>query len=226
MIRVLVVDDQRIVAQAHREIVDGVPGFRTVAVAYDGRTALARVARGDIDVLLLDLTMPGMDGIEVCRALNARDPAPDVIAVTAVRDMAVVRQAVRHGAALYVVKPFTVATLRSRLLQYASFREAAADHDLVDQRRIDEALGTLRSPALATVPKTLSPESLDAVRAVLADAPEGLTATEVADRTGMARVTARRYLDHLVSVGTCRREPVYGHAGRPSLRYRTHPNIP
>lgn len=220
MIRVLVVDDQPVVAQVHREMVDAVEGFRTVGIAHDGRPALARAARGDVDLVLLDLTMPGMDGIEVCRLLHALPDAPDVIVVTAVREMATVRAAVKHGAVLYLVKPFTPAMLRERLQQYASFREAAEQGDAADQGEIDRALATLRSAAPAPVPKSLSPESLDAVRAALLASEEGLTAAEVADRTGMARVTARRYLDHLVGGEAVVREPVYGRAGRPQLRYR------
>jgi len=220
VISVLVVDDQPVVAQVHAQMVDRVDGFRTVGVAHDGQGALTRARGGDVDLVLLDLTMPGMDGIEVCRRLHALPRIPDIVVVTAVRDMETVRAAVTHGAMLYLVKPFTFSTLKARLLQYASFRQAAAVREAVDQRDIDDALATLRPPAQVPVPKTLSPESLDTVRAVLREAPEGLTAVEVAERTGMARVTARRYLEHLTSIEVCVREPVYGRAGRPLLRYR------
>ncbi|NLT56922.1 MAG: response regulator [Actinomycetales bacterium] len=221
MIGVLVVDDQPMVARVQAEMVDRVDGFRTVAVVHDGNAALVRVHQGDVDLVLLDLSMPGMGGLEVCRRLHALPDAPDVIVVTAVRDMAAVHTAVRHGAVLYLVKPFTFTTLRERLMQYATFRRTATERRSVDQREIDEALAALRTPVSTTsVPKTLSPESLDAVRAALADEPAGLTAAETAERTGMARVTARRYLDHLTVSGVCLREPVYGRTGRPLLRYR------
>jgi len=221
VIGVLVVDDQPMVARVQAEMVDRVDGFRTVAVVHDGNAALVRVHQGDVDLVLLDLSMPGMGGLEVCRRLHALPDAPDVIVVTAVRDMAAVHTAVRHGAVLYLVKPFTFTTLRERLMQYATFRRTATERRSVDQREIDEALAALRTPVSTTsVPKTLSPESLDAVRAALADEPAGLTAAETAERTGMARVTARRYLDHLTVSGVCLREPVYGRTGRPLLRYR------
>ena len=223
MIRVLVVDDQPMVAAVHREMVDKVDGFEVVAVAYSGQPAVFRAERGGIDLVLLDLTMPGMDGMEVCRRLHTLPDPPDVIAVTAIRDMATVRSAVKLGVVLYVVKPFTHAILRERLLQYASFRRAWQATSVVDQRDIDDALGALRVPAPAPVPKSMSPESLDAVLAALTDAPEGLTAVEVSERTGMARVTARRYLEHLLATDACDREPVYGRAGRPLLRYRLRP---
>jgi response regulator of citrate/malate metabolism len=220
VIGVLVVDDQPMAARAHAEMVDRVDGFRTVGIVHDGVSALTRIRRGDVDLVLLDLTMPGMDGLEVYRRLHALPQAPDVVVVTAVRDMATVRAAVRHGAMLYLVKPFTFPTLRERLLRYSSFRQTATTREAVDQRDIDEAIATLRTPAPVPVPKMLSPESLDAVRATLLEGCGPLTAVEVAERTGMARVTARRYLDHLAFTGVCSREPVYGRAGRPLLRYR------
>lgn len=220
VIGVLVVDDQPAVARAHAEMVDRVDGFRTVGVVHDGVSALARVRRGDVDLVLLDLTMPGMDGLQVFRQLHRLPQVPDVVVVTAVRDLGAVRTAVRHGAMLYLVKPFTFATLRERLLRYASFRQTPTMREAVDQRDIDDAIATLRTPAPVPVPKTLSPESLDAVRAALLENGGPLTATEVAERTGMARVTARRYLDHLTLTGVCSREPVYGRTGRPLLRYR------
>lgn len=220
MINVLVVDDQPLVARVQGEMIDRIEGFRTVATVHDGNAALARVRQADIDLVLLDLTMPGMHGIEVCRRLHALQDPPGVVVVTAVRDMAAVHTAVRHGAMLYLVKPFTFATLRERLMQYASFHRAAGDRRAVDQREIDEVIATLRTPTPTAVPKTLSPESLEAVRTALVDEPDGLTAAETAERTGMARVTARRYLDHLTVSGICRREPVYGRTGRPLLRYR------
>jgi response regulator of citrate/malate metabolism len=220
MIGVLVVDDQHVVARVHAEMVSKVSGFEVAGVVHDGDSALARVRRGGVDLVLLDLTMPGKDGIEVCRQLQAVPNAPDVIVITAVRDMTAVRSAVRHGAVQYLVKPFVFATLRERLLQYATFREASSTRGAVDQRDIDRALAVLHAPTRPLTPKTLSPESLDAVQATLRDCPEGLTAAEVARLTGMARVTARRYLDHLVVSGVGLREPVYGGTGRPLLRYR------
>ena len=73
MIKVLVVDDQPVVARVHAEMVSKVDGFEVVGVVHDGGTALGRVCRGGVDLVLLDLTMPGMDGWTF-RARQRSDP--------------------------------------------------------------------------------------------------------------------------------------------------------
>ena len=222
--RVLVVDDQPLVAGAHRVFIDRIAGFTAIDVAHGGREALARVARGDVDLVLLDLSMPGMHGLEVCRALQTRPSAPDVMIVSAARDLQTVRAAMRHGAVNYLIKPFTFATLRTKLEHYASYRTAAAGRrDVTDQGEIDAALAALWDPADPGLPKGMSRETLDAVRAALVATPEGLTAAQAAELVGASRVTVRRYLENLVDTGGCAREPVYGSAGRPRLRYRLRP---
>lgn len=221
MIQVLVVDDQPVVAEGHRVLIDRVPGFEAVAVVHDGLAALTRVRHGDIDLVLLDLSMPGMHGLDVCSAFQEIPDAPDVMIVTAARDLVSVRAAVRHGAVHYLIKPFSFATLRSKLEHYATYRAAAAGgRDVIDQGEIDAALGALRDPSGAALPKGMSPETLAAVRAVLLTTPEGLTAAGAAQLVGTSRVTVRLYLEHLVVVGGCEREPVYGRTGRPKLLYR------
>jgi response regulator of citrate/malate metabolism len=225
VINVLVVDDQPVVAEGHRVLIDRVPGFTAVEVAHDGLTALVRVRRGDIDLVLLDLSMPGMHGLDVCRALQALPEAPDVMIVTAARDLESVRAAMRHGAVHYLIKPFSFATLRSKLENYSTYRAAASGRrDVVDQGEIDAALAALRDPSSTELPKGMSRETLTTVREVLLTKPEGLTATQAAKLVGTSRVTVRRYLEHLVVMGGCEREPLYGRTGRPELLYRLRPS--
>ncbi|ROR71975.1 response regulator [Bogoriella caseilytica] len=225
MIRVLVVDDQQIVADGHRALVDRVPGFVTVAVAHSGQAALDRVAQGGVDLILLDFAMPGLHGLEVCRRLQELDLAVDVMAITADRSLESLRQSVRLGIVSYLIKPFSFASLREKLEHYAAFRAATSgDRSVTDQQEIDAAFARLREHSPADMPKGISRETLDDVRAAVAGAPEGITAVQAAAAAGISRVTARRYLEYLIATGGCLREPVRGaHAGRPEIRYRVRP---
>ncbi|GAA4775684.1 MULTISPECIES: response regulator [Streptomyces] len=218
-IGVLVVEDEAVAADAHAQYVGRVPGFRVAGVARSRAEAVRVLERTPVDLLLLDLYLPDGHGLHLVRSLRAAGHGADVIAVTSARDLAVVREGVSLGVVQYVLKPFTFATLRDRLGRYAEFRAAAGEAS--GQEEVDRALSALRSPGTAaTVPKGLSAPTLEAVARALRDTPEGLTAAGAAGALGMSRITARRYLEHLVASGRAARAPQYGQVGRPELQYR------
>lgn len=221
MIRVLVVDDDALALELHTEYTRRIPGFEVVGQASGARAALTALADRDrpIDLVLLDMTMPDGSGLDVARRVRAVGAGVDIIAVTAVRDAATVRQAVSTGVVQYLIKPFTFAAFRDRLEAYRAYVEgldrAAGD---ATQSEVDALLGSLRTVAPA-LPKGLSDETLQAVAERVRTAPGAVSSTEVGEREGMSRVTARRYLEHLADVGRVRREPRYGGPGRPEITY-------
>ncbi|AOR32017.1 two-component system response regulator [Streptomyces fodineus] len=217
-IRVLVVEDDPVAADAHVLYVGRVPGFVAVGKAHTGAEARRVLDRTPVDLLLLDLHLPDVHGLQFARALRAGGHHADVIAVTSARDLAVVREGVSLGVVQYVLKPFTFATLRDRLVRYAEFHAAVGEASGQDE--VDRALAALRAPTPAALPKGLSGPTLERVTGALRDAPEGLTAAGLAEEVGISRITARRYLEHLVEAGRADRSPLYGQVGRPELVYR------
>jgi response regulator of citrate/malate metabolism len=221
MIRTLVVDDDARVAEAHREYVQRVPGFSVVATAHRGTEALEIVEQRDVDLVLLDFYLPDLSGLEVCRILRAHSRRPvDVIAVTAARDVETVRTAVAQGVVQYLIKPFTFASLREKLERYAAYRAQAGRCGEADQQVVDALLGTLRGSSAPPLPKGLSRSTYELVSAALRDADREMTAVEVAQRTSLSRVTARRYLEHIVAEGLAALSMRYGSTGRPEHLYR------
>ncbi|PJM95830.1 response regulator [Streptomyces sp. CB01373] len=217
-IRVLVVEDDPVAADAHVMYVGRVPGFVTVGTAHTGAEARRVLERTPVDLLLLDLHLPDVHGLKLARSLRAGGHHADVIAVTSARDLAVVREGVSLGVVQYVLKPFTFATLRDRLVRYAEFRAAVGE--VGGQDEVDRAIATLRAPSPAALPKGLSAPTLQRVTDALRAAEEGFTAAGVAGTVGISRITARRYLEHLVDAGRAVRSPLYGQVGRPELVYR------
>ncbi|MFI7612641.1 response regulator [Nonomuraea terrae] len=215
-ISVLVVEDEEITAEANRIYVERVPGFEVAGVVRSGGEALRFLRRRPVDLILLDLNLPDMHGLEVCRAVRAGGLMCDVIAVTSARDLAMVRSAVSLGVSQYLLKPFTYATLAEKLQRYARFKEEAGL--AVGQGDVDRVLGTLRGSS--ELPKGMARDTLDAVAARLREHPHGMAAQGVADMVGVSRVTARRYLEYLVELGMAVRVPRYGGVGRPELLYR------
>lgn len=217
MISVLVVEDEEITAEANRIYVERVPGFEVAGVARSGSEAMRFLRGRPVDLILLDLYLPDMHGLEVCRAVKAAGLTCDVIVVTSARDLAMVRSAVSMGVAQYLLKPFTFATLNEKLTRYAAFR--LSEGQVNGQADVDRALAGLRGSAGSRLPKGMTQDTLDAVTARLREAAAGLSAQAIGTAIGVSRVTARRYLEHLVETGTADRVPQYGGVGRPELLY-------
>lgn len=222
-IRVLVVEDEPLIADAHAAYTGRLEGFTVAAVAHTAQQAMATLRTETVDLILLDLHLPDLDGLELCRALRAAGIGTDVLVVTSARDLAVVRSAVSLGVTHYLLKPFTFAAFREKMLGYARYRSQLLGTDqAAAQHEIDRAFAALRGVAPDALPKGLDHGTLDLVLGVLraADGPAGLSAAEVAGRMGASRVTARRYLEHLAGTGQAVRSPRYGGPGRPEVEYR------
>jgi len=180
-----------------------------------------------VDLVMMDLYLPDLSGLEVLRRMRGSGCTAEVIAVTRAADLSVVRAAVSFGAIQYLLKPFTRAMVRRRLERYRLYRSWLAEDDRVlAQQEIDHLLGLLRDVGVGALPKGISSESLRAVVAAVeqAGAVTGMSAAEVANVSGTSRVTARRYLEYLAESGVLVREARYGGAGRPEVEYRVAPN--
>lgn len=226
MIRVLIVEDEKAIARAHYSYAERVEGLAPVAMAHTGRAAIDAVGKAaragePIDLVLMDIGLPDMSGLEVAAALARIRPRPDVIAITSARDLEVVRAAVAHGVVLYLLKPFTFAAFRDKLERYLEYRSALpGDSEAVSQQDIDRAFGALRATETRVgTPKGIAPQTLEEITRVLRAAPEGVTAGDAGRSIGVSRVTAWRYLERLADDGVVRRQTDYGRTGRPRVRY-------
>ncbi|GAB2642078.1 response regulator [Nocardia goodfellowii] len=226
MIRVLIVEDEPLIAEAHRAYVTRIEGFTPVGIAHTGRDAMRAAAEAaaegtPIDLVLMDIGLPDTSGLEVAAALSGLAPRPDVIAITSARDLTMVRTAVSHGVVLYLLKPFTFAAFREKLERYREFRTALpAGESAITQNDIDRALSALRTTdQRASAPKGVAPQTLEEISRVVRDATEGMTAADTATSIGVSRITAWRYLEKLADDGLVLRRSDYGRAGRPKTRY-------
>ena len=223
MIKVLIVDDDFMVAKVHAGFVAALAGFEVVGSAHTGAAALEEVQRLRPDLVLLDVYLPDMTGLDVLRRLRAEASNVDVIVISAARDVDSIRSALHGGVLHYLVKPFDRRTFEARLRDYAALRGELAELDEAGQADVDRVFGGSRGTAVrapVSTPKGIAPETLALVRETLAAAGEGgLSATECSERTGLARVSARRYLEQLVTTGEADVRQRYGTAGRPERRF-------
>ncbi len=221
MIRTLVVDDDYRVAELHCAYVERVHGFEVAGRAHTGASALESVDRLRPELVLLDIYLPDMSGLEVLRRLREEDHPPvDVVAVTAAREVNSLRSAMRGGVVHYLIKPFLVPTFEEKLLSYAAAHERMTRIGKAEQGDVDRIFSALRSASNEPLPKGLSDATLDLIVQVLAKSHSGLAAAAVAEVAGVSRVTARRYLDHLCQLGRAEVTMRYGGPGRPEHRYQ------
>lgn len=223
MIRVLVVDDDFMVARIHARFVEQTDGFEVAGTARTGDEALELSASLSPDLLLLDLHLPDISGLEVLDRLRSAGNDVPVVMVTAERGAPSVRAALHRGALQYLVKPFEYDDLADRLQHVArtvaSLQPAPGADAGVDQATIDQAFGAGGSPGTTRpLPKGLSPETAELVLAAARGMDE-ISATEAGEQVGLSRVTARRYLEHFVEAGLAEVRLQYGATGRPQRRY-------
>lgn len=220
MIRTLIVEDDYRIATIHRTFTEQIAGFEVVAEARSGAEALTLAERLRPDLVLLDIYLPDGSGIDVLRALHGPGHHPvDVIAITAAKDVDTLRAALQGGVIHYLVKPFQLNAFREKLESYAALRARLADLGEVEQGDVDRLYALLRS-SVASLPKGFSAATLDLVVRALREDEIDSSASDVARRAGLSRVTSRRYLDHLERTGVVELTLRYGMAGRPEHRYR------
>ena len=229
-IRVLVVEDEPVASAAHAAYVGRLDGFSLAGTAPDGQSALRLLtefaaAGNPVELVLLDMNLPDLHGLDIARRMRSSGLFADIIAITSVRELNIVRSAVSIGVVQYLIKPFIFATFADKLASYRLFREQLAAGSGgtkagASQSDVDQAFASLRAPSELPLPKGLSTSTLDAVQEFMRQQQDAVSATEVMDALGMSRVTARRYLEYLADAGTVSRTARYGAPGRPENEYR------
>ncbi len=215
------VDDDFMSASIHRSYVERIPGFDVVGEAHTGTEALELIRRLGPDLVLLDIYLPDLSGLEVIRRLRQDDEAAvDVIAVTAAKDVKTLRAAMQGGVVHYLVKPFLFETFRDRLERYAALKQRFERLREANQGEVDHLFSLLRVEGRTHLPKGISAPTLSLVVDAVRDAESEVSAIDVAERAGISRGTARRYLEYLDSLGSVELTLRYGTTGRPEHLYR------
>ncbi len=215
-VRVLLIEDDSRVARVNRDLLERDPDVHVVGTAATCAQGDALAAALQPDLVLLDIHLPDGSGLGLLRHWRTSGRTLEVALITAADDEASVRFALANGAFDYLIKPFTGARLAELLARHRARR--AAQTEKYDQERLDRLLGVVG--AQAALPRGIDPHTLERVASALKDAGQALSAEEIGDLIGLSRVTAWRYLEHLVKVGRAGMDHHYGQAGRPAKLYR------
>jgi DNA-binding NarL/FixJ family response regulator len=194
-IRVLLADDQRLVRESLGTLLGLLGGIELVATASDGEEALALAAEHRPQVVLMDLRMPRLDGIEATRRLRELCPEVRVISLTTYADDESVLGALRAGARGYLTKDASGEEIRAAILSVAAGEAAldpAVQHHVVSALAGEGAPGG-GTPAASELPDDLTPREAE----VLALIAQGLSNTEIAERLVVSPTTVKSHINHL-----------------------------
>ncbi|MGP4074609.1 response regulator [Halobacillus sp. K22] len=219
VIEVLLIEDDPMVQEVNRQFIERVSPFQVVDIASDGKEGVRMAKELSPHLIVLDIFMPGQDGVEALKEIRNQAFDVDVIVITAANDKDTIRSMFRHGAVDYLIKPFKFERLQQALTNYRDFRSEISGAGALQQQQIDGLVGSKLEQDVKELPKGLNQQTLEQITTFLGQNSEALSAEQVADGVGMARVTARRYLEYLQKIGDVDIEIQYGGVGRPVNRY-------
>ena len=191
MIRLLIVDDHEMVREGLKAMLVSEPDFTLVGDASNAEQALDLVERLRPDVILLDIRLPGVSGIEVCRTVTERYPETAVIILTTFTDESLIAQCIQAGARGFIVKDIERFDLKR------SIRAVARGEAAIDTKAAAAVLAQLRrAPQLnqESLPEPLSSQQLVILRLVA----QGLSSREIATQLYLSENTVKGYVQEIL----------------------------
>lgn len=211
-LRVLLVDDHEMVRTGLRTVLELEEGLEIAGEAGSGEEALARLDLEPVDVVLLDVVMPGLGGVETCREIRDRHPGVKVLMLTSFADEEAVLSSLMAGASGYLLKNVGRADLARAVHVVAEGKELLdpAVTEKVTRKLVE--LMTRGGPEGEEGP--LSPRELDILRLVA----RGCTNRQIAEELDLAEKTARNYVSRILDkLGLARRSEAAAWAARQGL---------
>ena len=221
MYKVLIVEDDPMVAMINEQFVSRHKDFVVAHKCNDGKSALEYLDENEVDLIILDVFMPYMDGFETLRQIRKKQISVDVIMVTAANEREQLKEGLHLGVVDYLVKPFTFERFKVALDKFIAQVEALKELDKVNQKSIDFLIDKSRKKANELYPKGIQEKTLQIIMEHLKKSKnKWLTGDEIAEKVGLTGVTVRRYMTHLAEAGMVIADMNYETGGRPRMLYK------
>jgi two-component system, CitB family, response regulator DctR len=220
-LKVLLIEDDPMVQEINKAFIEKVKGFKVIWCASNGTEGMEQIRKLKPDLVVLDIYMPGLNGMKTLQRIRKEEIQVDVIVITAANDLDTIRSMLQYGAIDYIIKPFNFERIKKALNKYKDFHATISPSGSVTQKDLDNLFYSEKGEVMNTpeLPKGLNELTLKQIEAFLKIQTKAKSAEEVAEGVGIARVTARRYLDYLVKNGSIQMDIQYGTIGRPVNRY-------
>lgn len=221
MIHVLIVEDDPMVADLNKRYIEMSEGFSLVGIAPGVEKAWDVIEAEKVDLVLLDIYMPGKNGIDLLKRIRRKDLAVDVMMISAASESDTISKVLRHGAVDYLIKPFTFDRFQHALHMYRSRMSRTSQSEVLSQQELDKLMqNTSTHIEKPTLPKGLTRSTLHVVWKAIQNRGDSAFSTEdIANDTNISQVSIRKYLKLLEDSEVLLVNMVYGSVGRPVFRY-------
>ena len=237
--KILIVEDDPMVAMINEQYATKNPDFVSAGICRNGKDALEFLSKNKVDLVVLDVYMPYMDGVETLKKIREQNIQTQVIMVTAANDTSTLERTMNLGVVDYLVKPFAMERFQVALQKFAAKASALRQGKggSLDQSSIDTIIGgTAASPKMAAAlsdapqnsaqaqkaayPKGIQKQTLQTIQEYFDKNPNWQRGDIVAQKLGLSVVTVRHYLNFLVDQRQLTQTIDYETGGRPSMLYR------
>lgn len=218
---VLIAEDDFRVSSIWQEFTTSVPDFQIAGEARTGEEALNLLLQKPVDLLIMDVYMPDMDGVQLLYKIRKQSMPLDVIIITAAKESDIIQRMLRMGVIDYIIKPCGFDRFQMALQQFKKFREAL-DRKELEQKQLDRILrpgSEIAESNRRKLPKGLQEPTLKRVLKCFEQNPFSQSADDISKQTGLSPATVQRYLKHLDTSDMIKKELVYGSQGRPEHKY-------
>lgn len=216
-ISVFIVEDDPMVLEVNKSFLANLTGFTLVGEASSGEQAFHDIQALRPNLILLDMFLPDLTGMELFTKLRQERIPSDVIMITAARDISTVQEAIRYGAVDYLIKPFRIERFQKALQNYRLQTKSLSTANVLRQEDLDQWFG--HTSEQLELPKGLNDITMQQIKEELQKIGGAITSEQLAQNVGMARVTVRKYLDYLAGRGKVHIDLKYGTVGRPTKYY-------
>ena len=221
MYKILIVEDDPMVAMINEQYIKKNKNFELVGKCSNGVAALEFLEHNEVDLLVLDVYMPQIDGFETLRRIRNKQITVDAIMVTAANDRSSLEEALHLGVVDYLVKPFTFDRFQIALEKYILQNSALKDFDTLNQKNIDHIIDNTRKKTDDLHPKGIQGKTVNLIMEYLkANENVWFTGDDIAEKIGLTGVTVRRYMNYLTESGRVTGEVNYETGGRPCMKYK------
>lgn len=221
MIQIMIVEDDPMVVEFNKRYIGEIKGYHLAAVSSNVDDAIKVIENQPIDIILLDIFMPGKNGLELLYYLREHKKEMDVIIISAASDMERIQTALRYGVVDYLIKPFEFERLNTTLTAYREKVKLIQSQQVMCQKELDKQFFHKEEKAcIEELPKGLTKNTLNQIWEAIGPLREDHFSTEdIVKSVGISRVSVRKYLKFLTDIGILREHIIYGTIGRPVYQY-------